>query len=135
MATPSIRENGFGFIPDQGRITKEKDGTISEAAIGRIYTQLRLITEILNGGLELRSGGALGRVGNFNAQLLEATTPSSANQKFTMPHSLDRQPSNYMVAFQNKAGSVYAMEFASWTKSSVFFASDATDMLINVIVF
>ncbi len=135
MAAPRIRERGYGFISRPTRISRDKDGTISDATINRLQTHLETLTSAINGGLSLRSGGALGRAGNFNAQLLEFITPGAANTEFSVPHSLGEAPEGYIVVLQSKAGSVYTSNFGGWDGSTVYFKSDATDMLVNVIVY
>jgi len=135
MALPKRRENGLGHIPRAGRIKKEKDGTISESVIGAIQNQLRLITEAINGGLRLTSGGALGRTGNLDGQMVEFTTPDIADTEIAIPHSLGQAPEGYIVVLQNKAGSVYTSNFGGWDNNTVYFMSDATEMLVNVILY
>lgn len=135
MARPRIREGGFGFIPQPARIARDKDGTISDATLGLIASQLDTVTKAINGGLRLRAGGNLGRAGNFNAQLVEFITPGMANQQFLVPHSMQEAPEGYIIVLQNKAGSIYTSNFGGWDGNSVYFKSDATDMLVNAILY
>jgi hypothetical protein len=130
-----MRENGHGHLPQPGRITRDDDGTISESSIAKIQSQLELITQTLNGGLRLKSGETLGRAGNFKAQMIELTTPSSANSEFSVPHSLGALPEGYIVVLQDKAGSLYTSNFGGWDKNTIYLKSDATSMLINVILY
>ena len=135
MANPRMRENGFGHLPQPGRITREKDGTISEATIAKIQSQLELITQTLNGGLRLKSGETLGRAGNFKAQMIELTTPGVADTEFSIPHSLGALPEGYFVVLQDKAGSLYTSNFGGWDKDTVYLKSDATSMLVNIVLY
>jgi hypothetical protein len=130
-----MREAGYGHLPMPGRLTREEDGTISEATLSRVYRQLELVTEAINGGLRLKAGENLGRAGNFKAQLLEFTTPGGADTEFSQPHSLGETPEGYFIVLQNKAGSVYTSNFGGWDSQTVYFKSDATDMLVNIIIY
>lgn len=135
MASPRLKERGFGIIPRPSRITREKDGSISQSSVDRLQSQIENITDAINGGLTLRSGGALGRCGNFKAQLVEFTTPGVANTQFLVPHSLDEAPEGYIVVLQNKAGSIYTSNFGGWDGTSVYFKSDTASMLVNMILY
>lgn len=135
MASPRMREGGYGHLPRPGRVTRNDKGEISEASLNTIQRTLELVVEALNGGLRFTAGEALGRAGNFNAQLLEFTTPGSANAEFTVPHSLNATPEGYFVVLQNKAGSVYTSNFGGWDHQTMYFKSDATDMLVNIIAY
>jgi hypothetical protein len=135
MANPRMRENGFGHLPQPGRITRDEDGGISESTLAKIQSQLELITQTLNGGLRLKSGGTLGRAGNFKAQMIEVITPGSANTEFTVPHSLNAIPEGYFIVLQDKAGSLYTSNFGGWDRDTVYFKSDVTSMLVNVILY
>lgn len=135
MAKPRMRENGFGHLPQPGRITKEKDGTISEASLAKIQSQMELITQTINGGLRLKAGEALGRAGNFKAQLVEFTTPSSPDTQFSVPHSLGSAPEGLFVVLQDKAGSIYTANFGGWDTQTIYLKSDASSMLTNAILY
>lgn len=135
MAKPSMRENGYGHLPQPGRLTRNADGSVSETTIGKIQSQLELITQTLNGGLRLKSGETLARAGNFKAQMVEFTTPSSANSEFSLPHSLGETPDGYLVVAQNKAGSIYTSNYGGWDNGVVYFKSDAASMLTNIILY
>ena len=135
MAKPSMRENGYGHLPQPGRLTRNPDGTISESTISKIQSQLELITQTLNGGLRLKSGESLARSRNFKAQMIEFTTPSSANAEFTVFHSLGVKPDGYMVVLQNKAGSIYTSNHGGWEKGKIYFKSNTSSMLTNVILY
>jgi hypothetical protein len=130
-----MRERGFGFVSKPAKISRDKDGSISDATINRLQIHLENLTNAINGGLSLKSGGALGRAGNLNGQLVEFTTPPNANTQFLVPHSLGITPEGYIVVLQNKAGSVYTSNFGGWDSTSIFLKSDATSMLVNAIVY
>ena len=135
MAKPTMRENGAGHLPQPGRIMRDLDGTISDSTLSRIQSHLELITQTINGGLRLKAGGALGRSGNFKAQKIELTTPGTAPVEIAVPHSLGLRPEGYLVVLQDKAGSLYTSNFGGWDGSVVYFKSDATSMLVNVILY
>lgn len=135
MATPRLKERGFGFISRPSRITREENGTISQGSIDRIQSQLDTITTAINGGITLRSGGSLGRAGNMKAQMVEFTSSPTANVEFLVPHSLGEAPEGYIVVLQNKAASLYTSNFGGWDGSAVYFKCSVASVLMNVILY
>lgn len=131
MARPTMREDGIGHLPQPGRITREKDGTISEATLGRIHRQLELLTQAVNGGLRFVANQNLGRVGNFKAQMLEFTA-NAADTEFSVPHSLGTVPLGYIPVLVDKDATLYVSNFGGWSKDTVYFKSSAAGALFNV---
>ncbi len=132
MAKPRLRQSGIGHLPQPGRITREKDGTISEQTVGRLHNHLRIVTQAINGGLRFSASEPLGSVGNFKMQMVEMTSPSTPDQEFSTPHSLESAPMGYIVVLQNKAGSLYVSNFGGWSSDLVYFKCDVASVLFNI---
>jgi len=58
----------------------------------------------------------------------------SANVEFTVIHNLGVVPHGYLVAYQDKAGSVYDGG-TSWTSTNIYLKASVANMNIKVLVF
>jgi hypothetical protein len=86
--------------------------------LGRFQQMLRKLYEqlarVMNGGISF-GDSAQSLSDNIDGVWLSTTTPAGADTNFTLTHNLGRLPNGWIVAMQNKAGSVYLGSVAATT--------------------
>lgn len=106
-----------------GKYSKKQDYDSDVAKdIGNIIT-------LLNGRVRFGSGtsGATGE--NIGGVWVQVLTSGTANAQVAVHHELGSQPMGYLVAWQDKAGSLYANPVDAsintiWTSGTAYFKSD-----------
>lgn len=133
MARPTLIDKGEGSLAPPGKIRLNEKGEIEPASLLSLNAFVELVAQALN-QLSLGDGTSYSKAGNFRFQTITYKTPSVANTEKGIDHSLKKRPWGYLVLNQNKAGSVYRSNPGSWSETKVFFKSDATSMLVTLIL-
>lgn len=133
MARPTLKDKGEGSLAPPGKIKLNDKGEIEAASLLSLNAFVELVAQALT-QLGFGDGTNYSKAGNFKFQTLTFTTPSVADTEKGIDHSLKRRPWGYLVVNQNKAGSLYRTNPGSWSETRVFFKSDATSMLVTIIL-
>ena len=134
MATPNKIENGLGALAAPGRVSLDKDGKITSASILSVNSFLEDTAKRVSGHLSFGDGTVYSRSGNIDGQWVELKTPTVADTEITVYHSLGRVPIGYLVLAQNKAGSLYTSQYASWSTSATAFKCNVASVLFTIIL-
>ena len=134
MATPRKIENGLGAIAAPGRVSLDKDGKLTNASILSVNAFLEDMAKRVSGHLSIGDGTIYSRSGNLDGQWVELTTPTTPDTEITVYHSLGRVPIGYLVLAQNKAGSLYTSQYASWSTSATAFKCNVATVLFTIIL-
>jgi hypothetical protein len=135
MATPKLILTGTGSVSQPGRISRDKDGTISESTISRIFSALETLTAKFNNGISLGDGIHLSRAGNLDAQTIEFISPDVANTEIAIDHSLGRVPIGFIPILQNANGRLYTSNFGGWSKNTIYLKDIRASVLWSIFVF
>lgn len=133
MARPTLKKTGEGALAPPGKIQLNDKGEIDPSSLLSLNAFAELLAQALT-ELSFGDGQNYSKAGNFRFQVISFTTPSVANTEKGIDHSLKRRPWGYLVVNQNKAGSLYRTNPGSWSYQRVFFKSDATSMLVTIIL-
>lgn len=71
---------------------------------------------------------------NFNANILDISDSGAADSSNTVPHTLKRVPTGFIVININKAGVVYAAGTA-WTETDIYLKCNVANCTIKILVF
>lgn len=71
---------------------------------------------------------------NLDIQEVSFTSNGSANTEDAVTHSLGRVPVGYVVASQDKAGSVY-VSGTTWTKTTVYVKTSGMSVALKLILY
>ena len=122
----SLVDDGVGALPEPTIIVASKDGTIGLDSIVQINNTLSAIFKRFNGRISWGGANQAAKTGNIDGQWITLTkTPSVADTEFTVPHGLKRTPV-FVFSLIDKAGSVYASQYASWNSSNIYLKCSAS---------
>lgn len=95
--------------------------------------QLAVIRK-LNRFIHLGTGINATRPGNLDAQYLSFVTPSVSDTEFELPHGLLRVPVIMIPCMTNKAGTLYADRYQSWTTDRILLKHSGTSAEMIIIL-
>lgn len=127
-------ETGSGGLAPPGRVSLDQDGKITPESVITVNAFLDSVAQRVSGKLTLGDGTNYSRAGNINGQWIEFTTPATPDTEFQVDHSLGATPTGYLVVLQNKAGTLYTSQFASWDKNRIFLKCSAASVLFSIIL-
>lgn len=84
------------------------------------------LAQVLNGGLKFSD--------NFNGEILTLADTGPADSEQTVPHSLKRLPTGFLVLRRSNAGVVYDSGTA-WTTTTIFVKCSTGNATVTLFVF
>lgn len=73
--------------------------------------------------------------GNLKTELLQGTSPATANTAFTLTHTLGKIPNGVILAQSNVAAIFYGSAANGWTTTQITIFSNTASVVYTILVF